>query len=456
MPKKLQFKGSLFPFQKDVLLWTQERKKAIIALDMGLGKTVISCAIIANACYKRTLIIVPLPLLQQWKAALLNFTDLEPAQLAIYHGKDRLKTDLSLSRVVITTYDLVRYDFKNAQSPLYRTAGFYDSVFIDEAHTLRNHKTDLFKITTSYIYNAQYKWLLTGTVIHNKFDDFTSLLKIIDVDVANIKDSNQLQAVKAAHFYSLTKQQAEIKLPTKEVKEHSLGFDLKHVEFYADVLAEVKEVWAAFRRNSNLDTYNSLLAKILRLRQVCNHPLAPMQPQQQQHDQKLQDTAKFEATLQIINDVHRDDKLIVFSQWANSLCLLQQYLKNAGFESIIYSGDSSTSQKESILAKFRGSSKILLATIQSAGVGLNLVQANHVIMLDSWWNQALENQAVDRVHRIGQVKSVYVHKFYMKDTIEDWIRAMKTQKGEVAAKFDQSTYATPDKDMLTTLLHQHI
>jgi SNF2 family DNA or RNA helicase len=250
-------------------------------------------------------------------------------------------------------------------------------------------------------------------------------------------------------------------MPDKVFHAHHLDFDDQHLETYLELQEEVKEVYEAYLASPTHFNYGCLLVKILRLRQCCNHIDAILSQDlfklpDNRHDELS--SAKFDQIVKIIQHAPDHDKLIVFSQWDHSLKLLGHQLTQSKICYLEYNGSLNISSRNNILEQFsKGESRVLLLTLGSGGIGLNLTCANHVILMDSWWNPALENQAIDRVYRIGQTKSVEVHRLCMKETIEEWMDKIKQEKNTIEHKFhDDNEIYEIDRPMLSKILHQFI
>jgi len=197
--------------------------------------------------------------------------------------------------------------------------------------------------------------------------------------------------------------------------------------------------------------FTSILVKILRLKQCCNHVNAMIGSQQFadkggggrsekkfNNNETMISSIKFDTIMNLYNQKPKDQKMVIFSQWEVSLNILGQYFKSHGIDYLLYHGQLSMEQRQKVLDQFRTDTiTVLLMTLTSGGLGLNLTCANHVILMDSWWNQATENQAIDRVYRIGQTRKVEVHRLVVNNTIEQWLVAMKEEKNKTVEYFDQ-------------------
>lgn len=458
----MRFIGQLYPFQTDVLNWTEGSDKGIIGLDMGLGKTIITIALICKKQYNRILIVVPLPIIEQWKTSILQFSTLKDKDICLYQGSSRKGMNLMKYKVILTTYETVRIDTVNKCSPLSLVVNSQslDCLILDEAHKIRNKKTNTNASCTEIGTHIDSKWLLTGTTIHNKFEDFYNLcsfIKIPDLSIENLTKKEY----RDRWYYRLTKLECNLQLPEKSVHEHGLRFDDEHLTEYIELYDETKEVYEDYLARNSRSVFASLLSKILRLRQCCNHPDAILDFEQYKQSQNRHDglcSAKFLKSLEIIKQLPSSDKIIVFSQWEHTLNVFANFLDCEKIKYLHYNGSLDTKERSKVLSTFKDSSvQVLLITIQSGGVGLDLNFANHIIIMDSWWNHALEEQAIDRVYRIGQRKKVEVHRLYMIDTIEDWMLQMKGEKQTIDKMFhEDSLIYQVNKSLLTKLLHQYV
>lgn len=432
---KLKFNGKLYPFQQDVLKWCEQTKKGIIGLDMGLGKTVITIAMICKQNYNKTIIVLPLQILEQWKEALLKFTNLNKHDICIYQGRNRNNRMIQNYRIVLTTYDIIRKDMADSDSMLRRSRNIYDCIVFDEAHKLRNHKTNTYTNCYTLCHPIPNKWLLTGTTIHNRFMDFTNLCQFIDIN-----ETSDVQTWKNKYYYRLLKTNSNIKFPVKILHEHLLDLNAEHAKIYQQIY------------ECSIGSPMTLV-KILRLRQCCNH----MDTIWGNDSTVVSSSPKFAKTLEIIKQAPKDDKIIIFSQWSSCLKLLNDYLNQNNIDCLTYNGSLNISKRNQIIEEFKnGHQQILLITITSGGVGLDMSFANHVIILDSWWNKPLEEQAIDRVYRIGQTKDVHVHRLYMNNTIETWMINLKQEKHEINNCFHKDLLYTIDYHKLYDVLHNFI
>ena len=206
-----------------------------------------------------------------------------------------------------------------------------------------------------------------------------------------------------------------------------------------------------------------VLVKILRLRQSCNHIDACLEREEFKNPEMRHSemsSSKIDKIMEILGNVPQGEKTIIFSQWSQTLQILTYHLQEANVEYFQYNGSMSISQKNSVLEQFRKTptSAVLLMTLQSGSLGLNLSDcSNNVILIDSWFNKALEEQAIDRVYRIGQTKEVRVDRLVVVSSIESWLLAMKNEKSLVDSQFHKEGLVyTINHGLLSSILGQYI
>jgi SNF2 family DNA or RNA helicase len=465
----IKFTQTLYEFQAEVVTWMSQIVSGILGVGMGLGKTIMVIKTICDKQYNRVVIVMPPFLLTQWRQEIMKFSDLRSEEIVIYHGpqRNKLRHDLAQSRIVLTSFGVIQSDIMDQESLLfeYHINEKFDCLIIDEAHQLRNDKTIVYDRCLRLACKIPAKWLLSGTIIHNSIKDFMSLATIVDADNwEKVKsDTELLNQWKDQYYYHLMKEECEVPLPEKHIYERFLEFDSNHMDEYLQILTEVKEVYKNYQTKQTAVNYQCLLAKILRLRQCCNHPNASLSTDDLKDEKNIYinpSCAKFEEIADICSQSNIDDKIVIFSQWTGTIHLIAKYLATKRISCIRYGGDLSLNDKNGIIDQFNHSSvKVLLITTKAGGVGLNLTKANHVILVDSWWNYAVEEQAIDRVYRIGQSKDVFVHRLYMEDTIEKWMIALKMKKQAINDKFHDKILGESEEislPFLKQLLHNFI
>lgn len=404
-------------YQKEGVIWLSEAKRqgrgAILADDMGLGKTLQALAILE----RRALVIVPTSLLYNWQQEFKKFRP--ELSVCTYHGAKR-KWD-SYADVVLTTYGTVRSD----PARFYETGDYaWTTLILDEAHQIRNSKT----ITSETVLElpAPYRFALTGTPIQNRVEDLDTLLRFVS------PRRPIARSMLATALLRRTKSEVLQELPEKVRVEHHLEMPAQERSFYRQVFAAARDDIVArlsLREGSPLQVFEVLL----RSREVCDHVGLVDRAHWNSSSTKLEKV--MEMAQELIEAGH---SVLVFSQWTRFLDRIEQELKH---ELIEYSRlDGSTTNREQVIAGFQQSAKpqVFLLSLQAGGVGLNLTKADHVIFCDPWWNPFVEFQAEDRVHRIGQTRSVTIHRLLIADSIELKIRELQKRKEGLASELIQS------------------
>jgi len=269
------FTGQLYPYQSTVSQWAQlSCHGAILALDMGLGKTIITLSIICDQKYDRVLIISPLCVIHHWYQHILEFTNLTTSDVILYHGPKRNQFCLTRYQVIITTYDLVRRDQRSHQSTPLNQLEHIDCTIFDEAHIIRNTKTKGFAACKMLSLKSRHNLLLTGTTIHNRIQDLGALIDILNIPQygtkwfksANFK--KQLQRWKHHYYYTLQKNDVLDSLPVKQIEQHQLSYQTKEHRTYNRL---EKKLIVDYLKKKDISSRECVLPLLLKLRQACNH-----------------------------------------------------------------------------------------------------------------------------------------------------------------------------------------
>ncbi len=441
----------LRPYQRQGVNWLHVLRTlglgAILADDMGLGKTLqVLCCITG-----KTLVVCPTTLLPNWLAEIKRF---RPALTsATYHGKERaLSVD---SDVTVTTYAVLRLDLE-------RLAGApWDMVILDEAQTIKNPESQAAQ--AAFALNARFRVAMTGTPVENRLDDLWSLAHFTNRGLLGTRDEFQARYVEpiqsgkpdvAAQLRQLikpfllrrTKRNVLPDLPPRTERELYVALDDQEQQLYDGLhLLAQREVLPQLADGQSM---MRALEALLRLRQAACHPsLVP--------GQSAQISSKIVLLLERLNQaIDEGHRSLVFSQWTSFLDLVEPHLRAAA---ISYTRlDGSTSDRGRVVELFQSDDgpKVLLLSLKAGGTGLNLTAADHVFLMDLWWNPAVEQQAADRAHRIGQQQPVLVHRLVAKDTVEERILALHAHKRSLsdAALEDAEQAATLTRDELIELL----
>ena len=442
--------GELRPYQKIGYSWLIQNIRyhfgCILADDMGLGKTIQVLAAILfykerNKLENRpSLIIVPPTLISNWENEIKKFTP--ELSYYIYHGSNRTYP-LEEYDIILTSYGVVRLDLDL----------FLDETWllcvIDEAQNIKNPNTEQTKAIKSV--NATTKIALTGTPIENKLMDYWSIFDFVHKGYLSTKDDfkrqfvmpiekledeetlHELRTIAKPFVLRRLKTDDDIKkeLPEKFINDIYCTLSKKQVKLYNAIL---EEIFFDIENSKGIQRKGIILKILTALKQTCNHPaqfLAIKNP-------KISESGKMELLVNILENIlDNDEKVIIFTQYVEMGKLIQQLISKKFKQEVLFlHGSQTREEKTRIIDTFQEDEnyKIFVATLKTGGTGLNLTAAQNVIHYDLWWNPAVENQATDRVHRIGQENDVMVYRFITKGTLEETIDAISKHKTDLAAK----------------------
>lgn len=420
----------------------EHRFGACLADDMGLGKTLQAITFLAarTPVERRIpgeprrmphLIVVPPSLLFNWAAELERFCP--RLQVVEYAGGGRNLPAALRAQIVLTTYDTLRMDVEEFGKV------FFDVVVFDETQLLKNVKTA--RAQAARKLQRRFTLCLTGTPMENHLGEYFS---IMDLAVPGLLGPVQgfLREAKSGNPESLrlraqpfvlrrTKERILDELPDKVESDFYLEMTPAQKEIYTRTVAEVRaEVLEAFADKPRQQAGIVALYALLRLRQVCVSPAllgwggSALSP-------------KFLHILGQLEELRSEGhSALIFSQFTKSLDILEAELIKAGAPFVRLDGSLSSSQRRVAVQTFQESAEphAFLISLKAGGTGLNLTRASYVFHLDPWWNPAVENQATDRAHRIGQKQTVFVQRVLMRHTVEEKIQKLKAKKQEL---FDQ-------------------
>ena len=457
LPKSM--KGELKPYQALGVQWLQDlyqlRLGALLADDMGLGKTLQTLAFLDDLRSKnelgQVLIVVPSSLIFNWQQEVEKFTPELP--LTVFSSRDSDKVGKRLASqeemVVITTYGLLmeHEDFLNQYK--------WKVVIFDEAQNLKNISAK--RTSAARSLTAQFKICLTGTPMENHYGEFYSLVDLLVpgslgrvdefrgqfVNTENVS-REQIDSLKLKIRPLLmrrTKKEILDQLPEKQETKISIAFEERQKEIYRDIaLSYNQRVQETIVGQGEASVQLQMLTAILRLRQACSDPAALPNVRYDKVPPKL------ETLLDSLKEiVESGESALVFTQFLQTLEHTAKILREANIPVFVLHGGIPTKQRQKILSDF-GQEKggaVLVMTLKTGGVGLNLTKASYVFHIEPWWNPSVENQATDRAHRLGQSKAVQVFRYIMHESLEEKIELLKDRKDR---KF-QSLFATTERDV---------
>ena len=405
---------------------------ACLADDMGLGKTVQTIAfLLYKASAGPSLVVAPASVVMNWVNELNRFAPALSVKL-LNHQSDRAQTlsDASAGDVVITTYGLLPQE----EEELTRVS--WNVVCLDEAHTIKNRQTKTSSAAMQL--KASSRVILTGTPVQNYLGELWNLLQFLNPGLLGSfeqfsrkfiineeADLSALRRIVQPFILRRTKAQVLDELPEKTEVVRNVALSDMEILAYENIRERVREELAG----ENKVTVNAL-AEITRLRQAaCSMGLVD--------DRWKGGCSKIEAFVDLIKSIASGgNRVLVFSQFTSFLTMANRALDDAGLEYFYLDGSTPIKRREQMVKDFqRGQKQVFVVSLKAGGLGLNLTGANYVIHLDPWWNPAIEQQATDRAHRIGQQQPVTVYHLVSSNTIEEKILRLHKVKRDLADTF---------------------
>lgn len=442
--------ASLRPYQEHGASWLSDRLQrlggALLADEMGLGKTLQTIAsinqlkqsdpLVATA----SMVVAPTSLLGNWIAEIKRFA---PAlKVLLFHGqnRDKLRQEAEQSDVIVTSYGTLVRDLA------FHLGREYRLVVADEASLLRNPDADISKALCKL--NARGRIALTGTPVENRMQDLWSIFRFIAPGYlgnrADFKERyeapvgsgaqappgllERLRLRTSPFVLRRTKDQVAKDLPDKVEIDEWLALSNSQAELYASLSrAGLQELERIRDKQGEGAGRMHLLTLLLRLRQVCVDPgLLDLKEEQKSN------AVKIDRLLELLSERSENgQKTLVFSQFAQNLRRIEKRIPESSQR--VFRIDGSTRNRQELVDFFQSHEgpAVFLISLKAGGYGLNLTAADAVIHLDPWWNPAVEAQATDRAHRIGQTRPVTVYRLLTRDTVEERVRRLQEQKRAV-------------------------
>ncbi|MEM9815973.1 MAG: DEAD/DEAH box helicase [Cyanobacteria bacterium P01_D01_bin.6] len=475
------FQGHLREYQKRGVSWLQYLEQlglnGCLADDMGLGKTV---QVIARLVQERelaeqprippTLLIAPTSVIGNWFHEIHKFSP--HIRATVHHGSDRAKESKPFKQlcrehdIVITSFALARKDAK-----LFNNIEWH-RIVLDEAQNIKNPKAALTKAILKF--SSPHRLALTGTPIENRLMDLWSIFNFLNPGYlgtqAQFRRSFELPIQKnnsprqSATLKKLVEpfilrrvktDQSIIKdLPDKVEQKLFCNLTKEQASLYEAVISDVEE---QLQGSEGIQRKGLILATLMKLKQVCNHPM-----------QFLQDGSDFTAvrshkltrlTEMVEEAMAEGESLLIFTQFTELGSALEKYLRHTcHFNTYYLHGGTSRKKREAMITQFQDPEtepSAFVLSLKAGGVGITLTKANHVFHFDRWWNPSVEDQATDRAFRIGQKKNVFVHKFVAIGTLEERIDQMIEDKKKLAGAIvgsDESWLTELDNDAFRQLI----
>ena len=440
------FVGDLRPYQKAGFNWlnflNQFKFGGCLADDMGLGKTVQTLTLLQylkeNGEKSPSLLVMPTSLIYNWELEANKFTP----ELKVYNytGTNRVK-DVSQFNgydLVLTSYGITRLDIEILQE------FYFNYIILDESQAIKNPNSNISKCVKKLA--SRNKLILTGTPLENSTLDLWSQMTFINpgllgnqsffrneflnpIEKQNDQDkTKKLYSIIKPFILRRHKSQVATELPEKVESVKYCTMTAMQEEQYEEVKSYFRNKILEQIENVGVNkSHMILLQGLTKLRQIANHP--------KMVDLEYGgDSGKLDAlTGMVLSAISENHKILIFSQFVKHLNIVSDFLKTKKIDFAYL--DGSTKDRQGQVERFQNDEdlKLFLISLKAGGLGLNLTKAEYVFILDPWWNPAVEQQAIDRAHRIGQENKVFTYKFITKNTVEEKILNLQRRKVRLAA-----------------------
>ena len=401
----------------------------ILADEMGLGKTIQVIAFLLYKKNKRSLVVTPTSLIYNWKEEFEKFAP--SLNVGVIHGSKSARNKILDNKenydVLLTTYGTIKNDIEFYKNEI------FDYCIIDEAQNIKNPKSQNTKIIKEL--NAKVKFALTGTPIENSLIELWSIFDFIMPGYLfdekkfkrkfvgrNEKEIDELKSLIKPFILRRLKRDVITELPEKIEKKYYVPMTVKQKLAYKNYMKEVK-----LKLKTGEDDNITIFSYLTKLRQICQDPILV-------NKDYIGDSGKLNVALEIIEEVIEDNnKMLVFSQFTSVLKRIENELNIRKIKNKYLDGATNAKERIKLVSEFNESTEpeLFLISLKAGGTGLNLTSAKFVMHMDPWWNPAIEDQATDRAHRIGQKNIVEVIKLIAKDTIEEKIIQLQEDKREI-------------------------
>ncbi len=416
---------------------------ACLADDMGLGKTMQSIAILLQrASDGFALIVAPASVARNWLAEIQKFAPtLNPIIFRTGNRKEKLDK-LKPFDVLISSYGLLQSESEMLSEIKWNT------VILDEAQAIKNHNTKTSK--AAMLLKSDFKLITTGTPVQNHLGELWNLFNFINKGllgsaeqfnlryVANTEPEARKKLKKLIQPFILrrTKTQVLDELPKKTEVTINIDLSKDEIAFYEAIRQKAIEELESDERPDSHKQFQ-ILAEISKLRQACCHPQLVVK------DSKIK-SSKTEVFMELLRDIiEGGHKVLVFSQFVKFLTIVRKELDQNNISYKYLDGSTPIKKREQNINEFQsGEGDVFLISLRAGGLGLNLTAADYVIHLDPWWNPAVEDQASDRAHRIGQTRPVTVYRLVTKGAIEEQILKLHKSKRKLADNLLDGTDTT--------------
>jgi hypothetical protein len=448
-PVPTSFHGKLRPYQKAGFNWLLFLQKynfgGCLADDMGLGKTIQTLALLLAEKEKgeqksASMLVMPTSLIYNWLMEAQKFTP--KLKILNYIGSGRKKDVKHFSNydLVITSYGITRLDVGILENY------YFNYIILDESQAIKNPDSNIAKAVKRL--HSRIRLILTGTPIENSTLDLWSQMTFINpgllgnqkffrdeflVPIEKKKDEakiRKLNTIIKPFILRREKKQVATELPEKVENIHYVPMTAMQEDYYNEIKSSFRNKILESIETKGINHSSLILLRGLsQLRQIANHPRL-VDPAYAGDSGKVDDVNHM-----LISALGKDHNILVFSQFVRYLNIMEESLRSKGIEYAYLDGSTRDRKKQVVRFQDNAHVRVFLISLKAGGVGLNLTKADYVFILDPWWNPAVESQAIDRAHRIGQRNTVFSYKFITKDTVEEKILALQQRKRMLAQEF---------------------
>ena len=443
-------KAILRPYQESGFQWLNYLREVqwggILADDMGLGKTIQALSFIHHLKQEngilKALVVCPTTLMFNWQNEIKKFTP--SLTYYVHHGGSRIRENLNQDHIdiIITTYGTLRSDIKQFVEVT------FDYVVLDESQAIKNPSSKVAK--AACVLKAKNRLCLSGTPLQNNtFDIFAQMNFLnpgmlgsqeffknefsVPIDKFGEKDQkDHLRKLLYPFILRRTKEQVAKDLPEKQEMilfcemgdEQRKIYEAYRNDFRDKILGVVQDVGI---QKSQL----TILQGLMKLRQICDSPAIMKEKDGEKYPNV---SVKLEEIGREITENISNHKALIFSQFLGMLGLIREKMQELGVDYEYFDGSTTAPDREKAINRFQNDDncRVFLISLKAGGVGLNLTAADYVYIVDPWWNPAVEQQAIDRTHRIGQTKNIFAYRMICTDTVEDKILKLQDKKRALA------------------------
>lgn len=445
------FNAQLRHYQAAGLNWLWFLRKngfgGILADDMGLGKTVQTLSLLLKDKLERNhqgerkpcLLVAPTSILHNWYAEAKKFAPQLTIMIHAGTQRDRDSQWFGAYDLVVTSFGTLRIDLE-----LFKRIDFH-YIILDEGQNIKNPGSQISRAVR--LLRASHKLVLSGTPVENSVFDLWSIMAFVNPGLlGNLKffretyanpiekekdeaAAARLRAMINPFILRRTKKQVATDLPDKIEHIHYCDMTDSQEEVYEKLKSGFRnEILESIQKNGLVRSQMLLLRGLTVLRQVANHPA--MVQADYSHS-----SGKFEEAMRMLkNALHEGHKILVFSQFVKHLRLVKERLQHEKITHYYLDGQTPREERMGLVNQFNKSNevKVFLISLKAGGLGLNLTAADYVVLLDPWWNPAVEQQAIDRSHRIGQKRTVISYRFITKNSVEEKILSLQQRKKHIS------------------------